>query len=562
MIDSTAMFFNFVSALPTLQSPVIWLWLSPILLYAEMHYRLKFLKGRLYKKQPEIVFDAPRRIQSTDLPIVLLIKDAHWFPVILKEVRLKITSPFDNSICKEQVFKENLAINRQWFTREYFLDVSKDRDHLLNIDCRAFVECGGHTLIIQNDNYAGLSQAALEVFVDPETLPAESGWLWGDLHCHSEWTTDQVEFGLPLVSLPVLAGSMGLSYCGLVEHSYDLDDQPDSWTQNDEEVRKWLLFRQAVQAINDNYPDFCIIPGEEVTVDNGLGQNVHLAVLDNPEFFAGSGDGLEHSAGFASELSYQRVLEKADSQALIFAAHPFTQPPLSQRLIARRGTWNPYDHLKRLDGWQILNGQTGREFTTGRNFWIQKLLSGQRSFIYAGNDAHGNFNRFRQVQIPLLKMHEHNHQVFGEFMTGVKADLRTGRNVLIDNLKNGAVIVSNGPFINLTATDPQQRHYGIGQTLPNAPRNLKISTQSTNYYGAIRLIRLFIGNIERQTEEIKTFKISAGIYRKMFNFPLIDTPSSGYLRAEVETKSSKLALTNPIWFGNVTDPGFKEKNNS
>ncbi|MDD5230874.1 MAG: hypothetical protein PHC43_06050, partial [Candidatus Marinimicrobia bacterium] len=118
MIDSTAMFFNFVSALPTLQSPVIWLWLSPILLYAEMHYRLKFLKGRLYKKQPEIVFDAPRRIQSTDLPIVLLIKDAHWFPVILKEVRLKITSPFDNSLCKEQVFKENLAINRQWFTRE------------------------------------------------------------------------------------------------------------------------------------------------------------------------------------------------------------------------------------------------------------------------------------------------------------------------------------------------------------------------------------------------------------------------------------------------------------
>ncbi|MFA7711782.1 MAG: hypothetical protein WCY30_11810, partial [Candidatus Neomarinimicrobiota bacterium] len=80
--------------------------------------------------------------------------------------------------------------------------------------------------------------------------------------------------------------------------------------------------------------------------------------------------------------------------------------------------------------------------------------------------------------------------------------------------------------------------------------------------GAIRLIRLFIGNIERQTEEIKTFKISAGIYRKMFNFPLIDMPSSGYLRAEVETKSSKLALTNPIWFGNVTDPGFKEKNNS
>jgi len=546
------MFINPVSAFTILQTPDIGYWLGPVLLYAEMHYRLKFLKGRLYKKQPEIIFDTPRRIQSADLPVVLIIKDAHWFPITLKEVRLNISSPFDSDLRGEYIFTENLAIGQQWFSREYYLDVSKFRGHILNIDCLAIVECAKHSLVIRNDNYAGLSQSHLSVFVDPEPLPAESGWLWGDLHCHSEWTSDQVEFGLPLVSLPALAGAMGLSYCGLVEHSYDLDDQPNSWTQNDPEVRKWSGYRRAVQAINASRPDFTLIPGEEVSVDNGLGRNVHLAVLDNPEFFPGTGDGLEHSAGYASELTYLRVLEKTDPQALVFAAHPFTQPPLSQRIIARRGTWNIHDHLKRLDGWQILNGQAGQEFSTGRKIWIQQLLSGQRAFIYAGNDAHGNFNRFRQVKIPLLNMHEHDRQVFGEFRTGVKIDRAAGRKALVANLKSGSVIVSNGPFINLTAIDSRMRRYGIGQSLPSQPINLTVTAHSSDYYGTIRLIRLFLGNLDRQAEEIKTFKISAGIFRKMLNLNLPNLPDRGYLRAEMETKSSKFALTNPIWFERTT----------
>ncbi|HRD18649.1 MAG TPA: hypothetical protein PLB60_06335, partial [Candidatus Marinimicrobia bacterium] len=183
------MFIN-LNALTTISAiPDWWFWLWAILMYAEMHYRLKFLRGRLFKRQPEILFDVPHRIQTTRLPVVLIIKDAHWFPVTLKQVTLKITSPFDDNLCVKQVFSENLKVDEPWFTREYSLEVAKYRNHQLSVNCTAILECDGRIITIQNDNYPGLSQADFSVYVDSEPLPADSGWIWGDLHCHSQWTS-------------------------------------------------------------------------------------------------------------------------------------------------------------------------------------------------------------------------------------------------------------------------------------------------------------------------------------------------------------------------------------
>jgi len=522
-----------------------------------MHYRLKFLRGRLYKKQPEIVFDTPRRVQTDQLPVVLVIKDAHWFPVTLRETRIAITSSFDDSICEKQVFNENIPVNKRWFTRTYFLDVYKFRDHLLDIDCEAVIEYNGRSVVIRNDNYTGLSQAPFKVFIDPDPLPGEKGWEWGDLHCHSSWTTDQVEFGLPPAAIPDLARSMGVSFCGLAEHSYDLDDLPDSWTKNDPFFHKWKDYLTEINSINASNPSFRIIPGEEVSVDNGLGRNVHLAVLNNPEFFPGSGDGLEKSIGFPSGMSYPQVLEKAGPQALLFAAHPFTHPPFLQWLIARRGVWNRHDQLRRLNGWQILNGCPAHDFEVGRRFWIEKLLTGSHTYIYAGNDAHGNFNRFRQIRIPLLSMYEHEHQVFGEFLTGVQTEPGQGIDKLTAELITGPVIVSNGPFINMIASGHNQQSYHIGENLPATPLKLKIFASSTRYFGKIRRINIFCGNLTTSNEILlKTFEFIHGTERQIIALPIDIYYSSGYFRAEIVTQSGKFGLTNPIWFGN---PGKSRK---
>ncbi|OQX71990.1 MAG: hypothetical protein B6D62_00520, partial [Candidatus Cloacimonas sp. 4484_275] len=54
--------------------------------YAETHYRLKFFKPRYYQKFPEVIADVPIRVVkkiTRSLPILIIIKDADLFPVVL-----------------------------------------------------------------------------------------------------------------------------------------------------------------------------------------------------------------------------------------------------------------------------------------------------------------------------------------------------------------------------------------------------------------------------------------------------------------------------------------------
>jgi hypothetical protein len=164
----------------------------------------RLLRGRLLQKQRKFFRYSPAG-PNEHLPVVCGTKDAHWFPIILKEVSITITASFDNSLSVKRIFSENLAVTEPWFTREYALDVVNFRGHRLTIDCAAIVESGGHTFCVFNDNYTGLSHAPFNVYADSEPLPMESGWQMGDLHCHSSWTSDQVEFGLPPQAIPLLA---------------------------------------------------------------------------------------------------------------------------------------------------------------------------------------------------------------------------------------------------------------------------------------------------------------------------------------------------------------------
>ena len=61
--------------------------------YAEIHYRLGFLKPRYYRKIPEIIADVPIRAikkVSEMIPILLIVKDADLFPIIFRKVRVEI----------------------------------------------------------------------------------------------------------------------------------------------------------------------------------------------------------------------------------------------------------------------------------------------------------------------------------------------------------------------------------------------------------------------------------------------------------------------------------------
>jgi len=67
-------------------------WLLPGgLLYTEMHYRWRPLPSRYFRKEPEILADAPRRVEpGRPLPLLLLVKDAHRYPITLERVTIEV----------------------------------------------------------------------------------------------------------------------------------------------------------------------------------------------------------------------------------------------------------------------------------------------------------------------------------------------------------------------------------------------------------------------------------------------------------------------------------------
>ena len=62
-----------------------------VLLYAELHFRFKWSWSAYYLREPEILADLPYRVEpGTDIPVLLLIKDSHQFPITLREIKVKL----------------------------------------------------------------------------------------------------------------------------------------------------------------------------------------------------------------------------------------------------------------------------------------------------------------------------------------------------------------------------------------------------------------------------------------------------------------------------------------
>ena len=81
-----------------------------VFLYAELHFRFKWSGSRYFQKEPEILADLPIRIEpNRDIPILLIIKDSHLFPITLKYVEIVIYK--SNKIIQSQTFQYNTQLN-------------------------------------------------------------------------------------------------------------------------------------------------------------------------------------------------------------------------------------------------------------------------------------------------------------------------------------------------------------------------------------------------------------------------------------------------------------------
>ncbi len=516
------------------------------LLYAETHYRFKYFFSLLSQTEPEIIADVPSRIEfGRDLPVLIIIKDAHRYPVTIHEVLVEIDGL--------EILKKTMAEKVSDPFRELIFKVPSEQLAPGSVKITVHIDytSGKGKRQCTSDNHLKTSHDPFPVVIASEPFPAFDNCIYGEAHAHTCYTTDQVEFAASPQNTAHLAAAMGLSFFCATDHSYDLDDMPDNYLVNDPQLGKWHAFQKEIKAFNLEHPDFCIIPGEEVTIRSGDGSNVHCLVYNSPTFFPGSGDSAEKWLQTRSQLDIPQLLAEVEDTAAVFAAHPGEPTPVLQKYLINRGTWQPADCMHdRLDGLQCINGAESKIDRRGLDLWIKTLLSGKRSIALAGNDAHGNFARYRQISTPFISMSENYRHLFGKWRTGVYINENNlSVNSIVQNFKSGNCFMTNGPALQFYLVD-EDKIVEMGKSCKNADA-IHCNLLSTSEFGKLSKLNIFFGDISGY-REIKIESIE-GIngYSFKHNYKLNQHIENGYLRMETVTEKGYRAFSNPVWINNT-----------
>lgn len=507
----------------------------------------------LFRREPEILFDAPSRIEpGRPIPLFLIVKDAGRFPVTLEAVIVRLTRDDGGTRVLRFPYDDFTVDTPLWWDS---FNIVPEGSGMVYIQAAAIIRAGKRRMAVETDNYPGTTRRPLAVSVSPEPIPTAPGWFHGDIHCHTAFTGDQIEFGAPLEAVTLAAACRGLDWIAATDHSYDLDDREDDYLAGDPALPKWNLLRKKAELLNESLDGFTIIPGEEVTCRTRRGRNCHLLALNAERFIRGSGDGGEHGLRTATEHSIAEAAAiAAEWGGLSCAAHPFERVGWAERIVLNRGGWDIRDLVTTgVSAMQFYNGVRDRGFRRGMRAWVRLLLDGHRIAAFGGSDSHGDMNRRRGVSIPFISLGESSHNLLGTVRTAVRAFSRALPDVM-DALRNGRALVTDGPFIDLVV-DPGGADAGPGGGIAPGRVPVRAEFLSTPEFGALRRCRLLAGAFGAGEERpIPVFERPGGaVYRHEFESALsLERP--GYLRAECETVTGKRCFTNPVWIGDGGRP--------
>ncbi len=515
--------------------------------YAEIHYRFRYFFSLLKKSEPEIIADVPYRVERPQpLPVLLLIKDADAYPIHLQKAEVFVNGQ------KVESRSFDTLINRHFYEAVLEVPTEKLQAGKTEIAVKIWYGINGKAKVCFNDNYRTGSKAPFICYVSDEALPAEDGFFYGDLHSHSSFTEDQIEFGAGLESMRRMAGAVGLNFFAVTDHSYDLDDMPDNYLVNDPQLRKWSAFKRQVAQLNARPSGPVIIPGEELSVGNRKNQNAHLLVLNNPDFIEGRGDSGEKWFRFKPDHQIDDIPALISEQAMLIPAHSAEKVPLVQKLFINRGEWSEADlQHPFFTAVQSINGGNAKETEAGIRQWVRFLLKGRKRTLIAGNDAHGSFARNRHISIPFVYLRESLRHRFGVWKTSVFIrDFDRRPETILQAVRQGQVMVTNGPFVNLQAR-------GNGDWIPmggqiDKIKEIRLQVRSTREFGAVQNIRILGGDLRQRKETVlwqKTFDANQ-TFERQEKISLLVSEAIGYIRCHVisATDTERFqGLTNAIY---------------
>ena len=240
--------------------------LFPFFLYAETHYRFKYFFSLYKRSEPEIIADAPHRLDpDKPYPILILIKDAHLYPVELVSIKITLTHDARKEYSHTFDFSPVLSINSHYWHKIIDLNFTGGLSSLFGMmqaDVEIVTRRNGKIRTTHINNHPFTAKAPLKFYRSKTHLPSINGWIFGDAHTHSSYTEDQVEFGSPISASVHLCKSMGLSFFGVTDHSYDLDDRIDNYLLNDPNLPKWKALMDEVDEVNSSETEFAVLRGE------------------------------------------------------------------------------------------------------------------------------------------------------------------------------------------------------------------------------------------------------------------------------------------------------------
>ena len=126
--------------------------LIPFFLYAETHYKFKTIYSRLFKKEPEIIADAPHRAEPGQaIPILLFVKDGHRFPILLKSVFILLSTNTGEKFSQTFTFNQTIKNHKFWHKNLYF-DAPEKLSGMAQLDVHIKIKINGTTRVDLNTN--------------------------------------------------------------------------------------------------------------------------------------------------------------------------------------------------------------------------------------------------------------------------------------------------------------------------------------------------------------------------------------------------------------------------
>jgi histidinol phosphatase-like PHP family hydrolase len=514
-----------------------------ITLYAETHFRFfRFFPSLLFKRQPEVIFDAPRRLEpGEDLPVLLIANDLLRFPSEFTDCAIAVSWPhatpkrFDFPDITPFEVKHPFRCNMRAFIIR--IPRTKLPSGLIYITCRVTVKCGQKQTVVINDNLPTTRKLSFVCFIADHHLPGSEFCSYGDLHMHSQYSRSHVEFGPPLDVIEAMANASGLSFIAVTDHSYDLSCSMENYLVPDPGLKSWLTFQE--EMVNRGKKGSVLITGEEISCLNGKKEVIHLCGLNLSKFIPGSLDGARKNRYEDRQLTLMEVINTIHEQkGIAIAAHPGVHQGLLQRLFLYRGEWTDIDSQSDIDAMQIFNNGFSPSFNNGKRLWINMLQRGYKVPVVAGNDAHGDFNRYRALLLPFVSIKENNYRFMGCGKTGIYGKCQSVDNVM-EGIRDGKTFITTGPFAAISFTvSPADSIIGK-KPISSDVTTLFIQAISTPEFGPVRTVDVYAGERGNPPEK----KIFSRYYAdtnyhacEKIALPLLSNKLFSYLRLEISCR--------------------------